>query len=149
MQRKVPWANDSDDPNRFAIDKALFAWGVRRANLTVNPTWEACGLQGNGPSTAPLYHGFHSRAARLFDQPIDDLLLALIEDIDHVIQHLCPLCWGFLCPVNLSGLGRGKSFIELLFIGLFNLHQPLTIIRISIGIDAIILTRLPITGDIV
>jgi len=53
---------------------------------------------------------------------------------------LRPLCLCFGCCI--------KSFIEL-FIGcLLNLYQGFAIKRVGIGIDGIVLTFLPRTGDI-
>src|SRR5690606_17178917 len=81
VQREVPGADDPDHAQRRAVHTTFLARYIGRQDAAVAATRQTGRLQSDCPGSAPLDLRLDPGTAGLADQPVDDLVLALIEDL--------------------------------------------------------------------
>ncbi|MCY1395179.1 hypothetical protein D9M71_101100 [compost metagenome] len=123
MQGEVPRADDADHAQRGAIHTALLARDVRGDDTAVHAAWQAGRLQGDGARRPPFDLCLDSGAARLADDPVDDLLSALIENFHRVEHHLGAFGGRLGRPFRLGVTRLAVTGVEILAIGQGDFQQ--------------------------
>src|SRR5690606_30797252 len=113
VQREVPRADHADHAQRRAVYAALLAGHVGRKDTAVHSPGQAGGFQGNGPGGAPLDLRLDPGATGLTNEPVDDFILTLIEDLDGAAQDIAPRRRAHGGPVDLSLLGGAVGLVQV------------------------------------
>ena len=81
VQREVPGADDSHDADRLPVDPHLAVLSVGGMDGAVHPSGERSRLLGDAVRERNLDIGLQRGGAGFSDQPIDNLLATLLQQV--------------------------------------------------------------------
>ena len=80
MKRKIPRADHADHAHRLPVDAALLGRNIDGQDRPFDARRKGRRFEGHSAGILPFDVCFDPRAARFGDQPIDDLVTALVHD---------------------------------------------------------------------
>ncbi|MCY1350981.1 hypothetical protein D9M69_372310 [compost metagenome] len=131
VQGEVPRADHADHAQGHAVHAALLAGDVGGDDAPVHAVRQAGRLQGDGAGGAPFDLRLDAGAAGLADDPVDDLLAALVEDLHRFQEYPGTLGRRLGGPFPLAVAGRAVGRIEVLAAGQGDAQQALVVVGIE------------------
>ncbi|MCY1238064.1 hypothetical protein D9M72_507820 [compost metagenome] len=131
MQGEIPRTDHADHPEWGAVDAALLAGDVGGDDAPVHTVRQAGRFQGDGAGGAPFDLRLDAGAAGLADDPVDDLLAALVEDLHRFQEYPGTLGRRLGGPFPLAVAGRAVGRIEVLAAGQGDAQQALVVVGIE------------------